>query len=220
MEGTIRHPTLGEKAYAKIRDLILSGRIRPGERLQYGRLVTELGVSQTPIKEAFTRLENEGYVVTVRRKGTFARTFTPLEIREAFEIREMLEALAARRACAHRSGDGIAAMTAISRRFARAARRRDVRACTREDYAFHETLIAMSGNGKLRELMGKTNFQLLSIGQSSPRFLQIAGEYSAMHERIIRAIGDRDEKAAERLIRAHVRYGMREILNAASGNKK
>ena len=41
-----------------------------------------------------------------------------------------------------------------------------------------------------------------------------------MHERIIRAIGDRDEKAAERLIRAHVRYGMHEILNAASGNKK
>ena len=175
MEGTIRHPTLGEKAYVKIRDLILSGRIRPGERLQYGRLVTELGVSQTPIKEAFTRLENEGYVVTVRRKGTFARTFTPLEIREAFEIREMLEALAARRACAHRNGDGIAAMTAISRRFARAARRRDVRACTREDYAFHETLIAMSGNGKLRELMGKTNFQLLSIGQSSPRFLADRG---------------------------------------------
>ena len=220
MEGTIRHPTLGEKAYLKIRELILSGRIRPGERLQYGRLVTELGVSQTPIKEAFTRLENEGYVVTVRRKGTFARTFTPLEIREAFEIREMLEALAARRACAHRNGDGIAAMTAISRRFARAARRRDVRACTREDYAFHETLIAMSGNGKLRELMGKTNFQLLSIGQSSPRFLEIADEYSAMHERIIRAIGDRDERAAERLIRAHVRYGMREILNAIGGNKK
>jgi DNA-binding GntR family transcriptional regulator len=51
-----------------------------------------MGVSQTPIIEAFTRLENEGYVVTITRKGTFARQFFPSEIREAFEIREMLAA--------------------------------------------------------------------------------------------------------------------------------
>ncbi len=217
MDGTIRHPTLGEKAYVKIKNLILSGKIHPGERLRYGRLVAELGVSQTPIKEAFTRLENEGYVVTVRRKGTFAREFTPREIREAFEIREMLEALAVRRACARLNGDGVAELKAISRRFANAARRRDVRSCTREDYAFHANLIEMSGNERLKELLGKTNFQLLSIGQSSPRFLQLAGEYSAMHERIIRAIEDGNEKAAERLIREHVRYGMNEILPAAGG---
>ena len=212
MAASIRHPTLGDKAYDKLKNMILSGRIRPGDRLNYARLVAALGVSQTPIKEALTRLENEGYVVNVRRKGTFARKFTPLEIREAFEIREMLEALAARRACLHRNGGGLDAMKEISERFAGAVRRRDVRACTREDYAFHETLIAMSRNERLKELIGKTNFQLLSIGQSSPRFLRLAGEYSAMHERIIRAIDDGDEKAAERLIREHVRTGMNEIL--------
>ena len=212
MTVSIRHPTLGEKAYTQIKSLILGGKIRPGERLLYSRLVASLGVSQTPIKEALNRLENEGYVVSVTRKGTFARKFTPSEIREAFEIREMLEALAARHACAHHNGGGVERLKSISARFSRAARRRDVRSCTREDYGFHETLIEMSGNEKLKELMRKTNFQLLSIGQSSPRFLEISAEYSAMHERIIRAIEDRNEKAAERLIREHVRFGLKEIL--------
>jgi DNA-binding GntR family transcriptional regulator len=219
MAGNIRHPTLGEKTYHQIKNLILAGKIRPGERLLYGRLVAALGVSQTPIKEAFTRLENEGYVVTLTRKGTFARKFSPGEIREAFEIREMLEALAARRACAHLNGGRLARMRAISARFTRAARRGDVRACTREDYAFHETLIEMSGNEKLKELMNKTNFHLLSIAQSSPRFLEISGQYSTMHERIIRAIEERNEKTAERLIREHIRYGMQEVLPAADGHK-
>jgi DNA-binding GntR family transcriptional regulator len=217
MAGSIHHPTLGEKAYTQIKNLILGGRIRPGERLLYSRLVASLGVSQTPIKEALNRLENEGYVVTVTRKGTFARTFTPSEIREAFEIREMLEALAARHACAAHNGGGVERLKAISARFANAARRRDVKSCTREDYAFHATLVEMSGNKKLKELMNKTNFQLLSIGQSSPRFLEISGEYTEMHERIIRAIEDRNEKSAERLIREHVRYGLKEVLPPSAG---
>lgn len=217
MAGNIQHPTLGEKAYSQIKNLILAGRIRPGERLLYSRLVASLGVSQTPIKEAFTRSENEGYVVTITRKGTFARQFSGSEIREAFEIREMLEALAARRACAHVTGDALGRMRKINSRFTSAARRRDVRACTREDYAFHETIIEMAGNEKLKELMNKTNFHLLSIAQSSPGFLEISAEYSAMHERIIRAIEERNEKTAERLIREHIRYGLKEVLPVSEG---
>jgi DNA-binding GntR family transcriptional regulator len=212
MAGNIQYPTLGEKTYTQIKNLILAGRIRPGERLLYSRLVASLGVSQTPIKEAFTRLENEGYVVTITRKGTFAREFSPSEIREAFEIREMLEALAARRACAHLNDGALGRMKKINARFTHAARRHNVRACTREDYAFHETIIEMSGNEKLKELMNKTNFHLLSIAQSSPRFLEISEAYSVMHARIIQAIEDRNEKTAERLIREHIRCGLEEVL--------
>jgi DNA-binding GntR family transcriptional regulator len=214
MAKAIHHPTLGEKTYEQIRALILSGKIRPGERLHYNRLVSMLGVSQTPIKEAFTRLEDDGFVVTITRKGTFARELSAREIREAFEIREMLEALAARRACGQQDGEALKTLNSINARFIRAARKRDVKACTREDYAFHEALIAMSGNEKLRELMNKMNYHLMSIAQSSPRFLGIAGKYSAMHAQIIRAIEARDPETAEKLVRRHIRYGMEEVLPA------
>jgi len=216
MENGIKHPTLGEKTFEQIKNMILSGRILPGERLLYSRLVHDLGVSQTPIKEAFTRLENEGYVVTVQRKGTFARKFSQREIREAFEIREMLEALAARSACLHAEAASLDRLEKINARFAASARRRDVKACTREDYAFHETLIDMSGNAKLKELMNRANYHLQSIAQNGPDFLKISGEYSAMHARIIRAIGERDADAAERLVREHIRFGMDEVLPAVS----
>ena len=210
--GGTHHPTLGEKAYLKIRNLILTGRIRPGERLLYRRLVASLNLSPTPIKEAFTRLENDGYVVTIPRKGTFARKLSPSEVREVFEIREMLEGLAARRACAAMNEGALGRMKKINARFTRAAQRGDVRACTREDFAFHEMLIHLSGNEKLRVLMKRTDFHLLSIAQSSPRFLRVSGEYSSMHSRIIRAIEDRNGKLAERLIREHLRFGLEEVL--------
>ncbi|MBE3040509.1 MAG: GntR family transcriptional regulator [Chloroflexi bacterium] len=210
--GGTHHPTLGEKAYSRIKNLILTGRIQPGERLLYRRLVASLNISATPIKEAFTRLENDGYVVTIPRKGTFARKFSSLEIREAFEIREMLEGLAARRACAAVNRGALGRMKTINARFTRASQRRDVRACTREDFAFHEMLIHLSGNEKLKVLMKKTDYHLLSIAQSSPRFLQISSEYSSMHSRIIRAMEDRNGKLAERLIREHIRFGLEEVL--------
>ena len=212
MENGIRHPTLGEKAYDQIKDLILSGKILPGERLLYVRLVKELGVSQTPIKEAFTRLEDEGYVVTVQRKGTFARSFTRREITEAFEIREMLEALAARRACANVNAASLARLKKINARFAAAARRRDVRGCTHEDYAFHDALIEISGNEKLKELLKKSSYLLQSIARNSPLFLKISGNYTAMHARLIQAIEDRDADAAEKVVREHIRYGRDEVV--------
>jgi DNA-binding GntR family transcriptional regulator len=75
----------------------------------------------------------------------------------------------------------------------------------------------MAGNEKLKELMNKTNFHLLSIAQSSPGFLEISAAYSAMHERIIRAIEERNEKTVERLIREHIRYGLKEVLPPSEG---
>ncbi len=214
MAKGIQHPTLGEETYNAIKNLIIWGKIKPGERLLYNRLVEELGVSQTPIKEAFTRLENDGYLVTVKRKGTFVRKISTKDIEEVFQIREMLEALAVRLVCRRKDSLAIRKLQDINQRFRDAANRSDETACTQEDYSFHTTLIEHSNNAKLLELMNKTNFNLISIAQRSPRFLEIASVYSDMHEKIINALQNNEEDDAERLIREHIRYGMAEILSA------
>ncbi len=214
MAKGIQHPTLGEETYNAIKNLIIWGKIKPGERLLYNRLVEELGVSQTPIKEAFTRLENDGYLVTVKRKGTFVRKISTKDIEEVFQIREMLEALAVRLVCRRKDSLAIRKLQDINQRFRDAANRSDETACTQEDYSFHTTLIEHANNAKLLELMNKTNFNLISIAQRSPRFLEIASVYSDMHEKIINALQNNEEDDAERLIREHIRYGMAEILSA------
>jgi DNA-binding GntR family transcriptional regulator len=212
--ANIQQPSLGDRAYERIKALIQAGEIRAGERLRYKDMVELLGVSQTPVKEAFTKLEIEGYVVTIKRKGTFVREFSTREIREIFQIREMLEALAVRLVCEHHSKLDFGKLSEINQRFLRAAQDRDLDACTEEDYNFHEMLIRMSGNAKLLEIMSKTNLHLLSIAQSSPNFLEIANAYYKKHTEIVGALETGDAAAAERLMREHITYGQTQVLAA------
>jgi DNA-binding GntR family transcriptional regulator len=212
MVKAIQHRSLGEKTYTELKNLIVSGQIKPGERLFYQQLVEQLGVSQTPIKEAFTKLENEGYLVTIPRKGTFVRELSAKEIREIFQIREMLEALAVRLMCRLPDGKGTETLIETNKRFRSAYLKKDLKACTREDYNFHETIIKLSGNEKLFDLMTRSNLHLLSIAQGSPNFLDIAAEYYKKHAEIIEAIQKHEEKAAEQLIREHIGYGQEQVL--------
>jgi DNA-binding GntR family transcriptional regulator len=211
MTKRIQHPTLGEQTYEEIKKLIIWGKIKPGERLLYNRVVKELGVSQTPIKEAFTRLEHDGYLVSIKRKGTFVRQISPKDIAEVFQIREMLEALAVRLVCRKAEPEAIRRLEELNQRFMEAAIRKDENTCIQADYNFHTALIELSGNAKLVELMTKTNYHLISIAQRSERSLEIAGSYSDMHRSIIDALKTGDEDEAERLMREHIRTGMAEV---------
>lgn len=212
MVKTIQHTSLGEKTYTELKNLILTGQVKPGERLFYQQLVDQLGVSQTPIKEAFTKLENEGYLITIPRKGTFVRELSAKEIREIFQIREMLEALAVRLTCRHTDNQAAKLLTETNKKFRAAFQKRDIKECTHEDYNFHETIIKLSGNEKLFDLMTRSNLHLLSIAQSSPNFLDIAAEYYKKHAEIIDAVQRHDEKVAEQLIREHIAYGQEQVL--------
>ena len=208
----IRHLTLEERVYRELRNLILSGEYHPGERLLYQHLAEVLGVSQTPIKGALAKLESDGYVMTISRKGTFVRELSARDIAEIFEIREMLEALAVRRICRCDSVIDYAHLKEINESFREGFSRKDLNASTEADYRFHETLIILSGNGRLVEVMNKTNVHLLSIARSSSNFYQIARGYYQMHNRIVDALEKQDAALAERLMREHVRYGMEQVL--------
>ena len=208
----IKHLTLEERVYRELRNLILSGEYHPGERLLYQHLSEVLGVSQTPIKGALAKLESDGYVLTISRKGTFDREISAKDISEIFEIREMLEALAVRRICRSDNDIDYAHLREINESFRQGFSRKDLKASTEADYRFHETLIILSGNSRLVEVMNKTNVHLLSIARSSSNFYQIAKGYHQMHNRIVESLEKKDAALAERLMREHVRYGMEQVL--------
>jgi DNA-binding GntR family transcriptional regulator len=215
----IRHASLGQRTSQELKNLILSGQIKAGDRLYYQQLVKLLNVSQTPIREAFSKLENEGLVVSVPRKGTFVREYSSRDIREIFQIREMLEALAVRLVCQQSREHNCDRLKKTNDRFRKALERQDSRRCSFEDYAFHATMIEMSDNTKLVDLMERSNFHLLSIAQSSPNFFEIAGNYIIMHERIVEEVERRDAVAAEHLMREHIRYGEEQVLLFMNGGQ-
>ena len=87
---------LREIVFEAMREAIVSGRLAPGERLVEIKLADEMGVSRTPVREAIRKLELEGFVIMMQRKGAYVAGLSPKEIRDVFEIRSTLESLAAR----------------------------------------------------------------------------------------------------------------------------
>lgn len=139
---------LAEYAYAAIRNEILAGRYAPSGRLIQDELARRLGVSRTPVREAMTRLEHEGLVKLIPRRGAIVQRVTPQDILGIYEVREELERLAVRLA----ARDGHAYdMQALRRLIGHMERVDPTRVAEyyRLNRAFHVQMAAASGNAAL-----------------------------------------------------------------------
>ncbi len=94
-----KHLTLREKILETIRDAIMTGALKPGEKVAEPDLAERFGISRTPIREAFRQLESEGYLTVIPRKGAVVTSFSPRDVEEFYAIKSILEGYAARRAC-------------------------------------------------------------------------------------------------------------------------
>ena len=90
---------LRDIVFQTLRNAIITGELQPGERLMETQLAEKLGVSRTPIREAIRKLELEGLVIMVPRKGAQVAQFTEKDIQDVLEVRAALESLAAKLAC-------------------------------------------------------------------------------------------------------------------------
>src|SRR6185295_11391540 len=86
---------LTDRVHAALREAITSGRLAPDARIKQEQIAAELGVSRTPVREALHLLEREGLVRLVPRRGAIVQGFTAADVRELYELRELLEPAAA-----------------------------------------------------------------------------------------------------------------------------
>ena len=91
----MQYSTMSEIVVARVRDDILSGKLRPGVRLDQVNLTEELGVSLSPLREAFRRLEAQGYITIVPHRGAYVAEFSQEELEDIYLVRRNLEGLAA-----------------------------------------------------------------------------------------------------------------------------
>ena len=212
----IRHESLAEKTYRRVRGQLLNGRYAPGERLLHGQLSKELGVSLTPLREAVRRLESEGFLVSLPRQGTFVRKLSRAEAAEVYDIREMLEALAARLASVNATQEQVAGMKATVAEYTQAVERGDIKACVRSDFRFHRQLVEAGANRRLIDMMASFHVQLSSIFETGPDYLLQARDYLREHRGILEFVERHDPEGAERIIRGHIQKGKSLLLNLAS----
>ncbi|MDO5629859.1 MAG: GntR family transcriptional regulator [Mobilicoccus sp.] len=194
-QGVHRRSLLRDHVYASIRDAIVDGTLRPGERLRDSELEAWLGVSRTPIREALLRLERAGMVVATPGKATTVSEVDAVATREAQQIVGAMQELAARLATPLVGEPALARMEEANARFAEALDAGTAAAALDADDDFHGVLVTASGNAALRTVLDEWTPVLRRVVLS--RFDSYAGRSSvSQHERILDALRAGDAEAA------------------------
>lgn len=203
-----RHGSTAAIAYWTIRDAIRKGVIRAGDRLIELDLAAALEMSRTPVREALRRLEAERLVEIAPRRGYIVPTITLDELVDIFEIREVLEGLAARRAAQRMGPAELEALRDTVERRERAYDENDLPALRESTVQFHRLLRAGAKNGRLPELLALLFDANRSLGlhEMAPKRVEAA---IAEHRAIAEAIIARDAERAEQLTREHARNALR-----------
>jgi DNA-binding GntR family transcriptional regulator len=198
--------SLRDQAYAAIRHMITEADIYAHAeeiRLDEKQLSQQLGVSRTPIREAITLLEQEGFLRTEPRRGIFIVRKTKKQVIEMIEMWAALESMAARLATLNASDAEIAGLRRIFDEFRTETPAEHLEEYSDANIAFHQAIIRLSGS----HLMGKT-IEDLFVHMRAIRRVTISQKDRAArsiidHMSIIEALEKRDTELAERLVRQH-----------------
>ncbi|RLE08368.1 hypothetical protein DRZ78_01220, partial [Candidatus Aerophobetes bacterium] len=147
------YPSKSEKVYDILLENIIRRRLTPGERLVERDLAEKLGVSKTPIREALSRLRKEGLVEGTSYHGFFVTRISPKDMEEIYELREVIEGLAARNATKKINEEQIEQLNSIIRSFEQCVRKKDLEGYSFLDLEFHNLLATISKNKRLSEIM-------------------------------------------------------------------
>lgn len=212
----IEQGNLSVPVYQKIKEMILEGKLQPGEKIKQEHLAAELGVSRTPLLKAFQMLENEMLVESVPRRGMFVKKINLHEIYDAFECREVLEGVAARRAARNITPEEIDELKGLFEPF-KGSKEDDVIAYQEADRIFHQKLIAISENTVLNRL---DIFSNLLVSTYQRGLIRGTTETLKEHFDIISALEKGDEVEAERLARLHLAKSEESIINIINAEKE
>jgi DNA-binding GntR family transcriptional regulator len=204
--------TLNMDAYLPLRDIvfntlreaILKGDIKPGERLMELQLASKLGVSRTPIREAIRMLEQEGLAVTIPRKGAEVAKMTLKDMEDVLEIREALDELAVRIACEKISEDQLAHLGDIKEQFENNTIAGDVKEIAAADVSFHDVIYEATDNPKLVTLLNNLREQ---VYRYRVEYIKDPKNYPTLikeHEAIVNGLKTRDKDAATLAMHEHV----------------
>ena len=195
---------LRDVVFNTLRQAILKGELEPGERLMEIQLAERLGVSRTPIREAIRKLELEGLVLMIPRKGAEVAEISEKSLREVLEVRRSLEELAIELACQRITPEELTALEEAENRFARAVEDGEVRAIAESDENYHELIYQATANDRLVQILNNLREQMyryrLEYIKDEDRRQILVVE----HEHILRAVRRRDIADAKSAVREHI----------------
>lgn len=203
---------LTDWAYEVIKEAILTLKIDPGAQLHIDELAEQLNISRTPIREALLRLEQDGLVRMVPRVGFFVTEITKRDLEELFELRELLESHAVKRAALALTDDDITRLTRLYEENAAAMERGDLAQFLQTEIEFHSFLIDHAQNQWLITMMGSVQDLIHRERVLSLRSMENVRASVREHQRVLEALLQGDAELAGRRMAEHI-HAVKERLS-------
>ncbi|UCF32181.1 MAG: GntR family transcriptional regulator [bacterium] len=208
-----KHKTLREQIASSLRESIIQGELPPGQKLTEPELAERLGISRTPIREAFRQLESEGFLTVIPRRGAVVSTITVKEIKDFYELKSLLEGYAARVAAERINLKDIEKLEKINNQLEDLAERGHVEGFFRKNEEFHNCFLQLCGNEKLMELRNTMVKRFLGFRMATLSLPGRLMESVRQHRSIIKAFQKRDGRLAEAIVVEHALLGGEELAN-------
>ena len=186
---------LRDVVFNTLRQAILKGELKPGERLMEIALAERLGVSRTPIREAMRKLEQEGLVVMIPRRGAQVANITEKDLNDVLEVRIALENVAIEKACARMTEEEMRRLWLAAKEFEHTIAEGNLVKLAEADVAFHEVIYQASDN--MREQIYRYRVEYLKEGETRDVLVK-------EHEELTKAIRERDVERAKQLSFQHI----------------
>jgi DNA-binding GntR family transcriptional regulator len=193
----------------------MDGRLQPGTRLTEETFAADLGISRTPVREAFRILQTEGLLTSAPYHGSTVRTYDETELLDIYEMRALLEGDAARRAALRRDAASLAELEESCERFVKLANEtdEDLRQIVEENLRFHNVILEMAGSPRLAAMVRQV-IVLPLVYKSYIWFTTSQKRVSEhTHRQLVNAITKQDSDRAQLIMREHV-YEARDVLIA------
>lgn len=190
-----------ERVCEQLREHIISGRLRPGDRLVERDLAEQFGVSRMPVREAIRILQSEGLIVVESPRRVVVRKLSQTDVEELFDVREALEVFACGLAAQRAGQQDLRRLEWLLADIARATEAGTLSQVADGHAQFHEQIIALAGNGLLSIILHPLESRLRWLFRQIEDWTRLLHE----HERLFAVIASGDPERARECSRLHVR---------------
>nr|WP_242967923.1 GntR family transcriptional regulator [Tepidibacter mesophilus] len=203
---------LREIVFEYLRESILKGKLEPAQRLMEVQLAEQLGVSRTPVREAIRKLELEGLVVMLPRKGAYVADVSLKDIIEVLEIRAALEGLAASVAAERMTDEDLEKLELISYQYKKSLENGDIDMMVKKDIELHDLIFNSTNNQKLIQINNSLREQVYRFRVTYISDHDTSKNLVKEHENIIEAIYNRNSKEAMQRSTEHMENAQNFII--------
>lgn len=206
---------LRDVVFESLRKAIVEGNLKPGQRLMEVQLAEQLGVSRTPVREAIRKLELEGFVIMLPRKGAYVADMSVKDIIDVLEVRGALEGLAANLAAERMGEKEIEELKKASEALNEAMENEDLDEILKRDVEFHQRIFDAAGNKKLTQMINSLWEQVYRFRAGYMSDQNAMRGIKEEHEHLIDAIVSGEGEKASKCAKEHIERAEQYMIDKA-----